>query len=1236
MSQPCGCCEGIQIVTPEPEANRPGLSAIAYRVGTHATFFESMLARLSSLYLDVPAPDGSGAIERIYPLKALTTRDVSDPSIALLDAWATVADVLTFYQERIANEGYLLTATERRSILELAKLVGYKLRPGVSASVFLAFTVANAFKGTIPAGTRAQSIPGTGELPQFFETSYDLAARDVWNNLKPRLTRPQIITLASNPITHKPATIDQGTDATTRDTLYFQGISTNLKAGDALLIVSGDGQGQQFLRLVQSVDVQADQNRTEIVLQEADPNTYVHTTGVQAAVSSAVQPFVTDASAIFAGSVLANQVADLLQEQILANVQSSTSGTTAASMIQAVIPQVQTIRDIAAKRKFTRLEAWIAHILDVLAWLVQQLPSLKVEGTGGGTGGGSAETALAGTVSLAPSSLANLFGILDQLALPPSLQPANPQRLARTIAQTFSPQADAAPRLLAAFNPAVANMLYKAWAGIATPSSQVQVYAMRISASLFGSNAPPRITGVDNGVVTSYDDWPLAVTPVDASGALVTGATPVPSEDPSSVSLGASHQQIESGSWVAVDTSAVDTSKTKVIKSPGLLYARAGVVKAGVSRAAYGMSGQTTRIPLLDPASSEPTNWLDLSNAVADKGTDFIAIRETVVYAQAERLELAEEPLDRDVGGNTIELDSLYDGLETGRWIIVSGERTDIPNTTRVTASELVMVAAVTEGPGKQSCMGITLKAVPFASVYYVTGPNDAGDRLVVGRPNPGGPPIQQLLSAFPLPNVPGGNQQICHPIELAPGLYANAYVPTPAERNGDFSAFAASLQDPSPGSGPPISGGVIPLPRWGDVFAWRITSIASGQDTLHTTLVLANSLAYTYDSSTVTIYGNVAKATHGQTVGEVLGNGDGSQALQKFALHQSPLTYVSAPTPAGAQSTLVVRVNDIEWHEADNLAELGPRDRSYITATDDADKTSVIFGNGEHGARLPTGAANVKSVYRYGIGKPGNVKAEQISQLATRPLGAKGVNNPLPATGGADRDSRDQARGNAPLAVEALDRLVSVKDYADFARTFAGIGKASSARLSDGRRIVVHVTIAGADDIPIDRNSDLFQNLVQALHQNGDPYQPIQVEVRKLELLVISAGVKVLPDYQWESVEPKVRAALLAKFGFDQRALGQSAFLSEAVSVMQGVEGVSYVNVQTFDAVPEDVTPEHLASLTDPNSSLRLQLRPFVEADLAHVDSTATDPTKRIVPAELAILTPDIPDTLILTQITT
>src|SRR5512139_2983732 len=101
----CGCCIGTQAETPAVKSNRPGVPAIAYRVGTHASFKAAALARLSSG--DFPA------------LAGLATRKDNDYSIALCDSFAVLADVLTFYQERVANESYLRTATERRSVREL-------------------------------------------------------------------------------------------------------------------------------------------------------------------------------------------------------------------------------------------------------------------------------------------------------------------------------------------------------------------------------------------------------------------------------------------------------------------------------------------------------------------------------------------------------------------------------------------------------------------------------------------------------------------------------------------------------------------------------------------------------------------------------------------------------------------------------------------------------------------------------------------------------------------------------------------------------------------------------------------------------------------------------------------------------------------------------------------------------------------------------------------------------------
>jgi hypothetical protein len=205
----CGCCTGVVQLTPALIANRAALPAIVYRVGTYPTFLSSMLAALSSS--NVPA------------LAGLRTRSNGDFSIALIDAWSEVLDILTFYTERLANEAFLGTAIEARSVFELARLVGYKPSPGVSASTVLAFSLATApgSPATVPiaVGTRVQSVPGPGQSPQVFETSSPITA-----------------TIANNAIpaaTSQPWTL-VGNDTST----WIAGTANNVKAGDALLFVS--------------------------------------------------------------------------------------------------------------------------------------------------------------------------------------------------------------------------------------------------------------------------------------------------------------------------------------------------------------------------------------------------------------------------------------------------------------------------------------------------------------------------------------------------------------------------------------------------------------------------------------------------------------------------------------------------------------------------------------------------------------------------------------------------------------------------------------------------------------------------------------------------------------------------------------------------------------------------------------------------------------------------------------
>ena len=179
----CACCEGITAIVPGQVFNRPGLSQVRYRVGTQVDFLRSALAALSD-------PEFSA-------LRSLTTRDTDDFTIALLDGWATLADVLTFYQERIANEFWLRTATERDSILRLAQLIGYRLKPGVAAETRLSFfldeTPGAPTEVPLEIGTKVQSVPGTNEKAQTFETVEEINARVEWNAIKPQTTKEQKI-----------------------------------------------------------------------------------------------------------------------------------------------------------------------------------------------------------------------------------------------------------------------------------------------------------------------------------------------------------------------------------------------------------------------------------------------------------------------------------------------------------------------------------------------------------------------------------------------------------------------------------------------------------------------------------------------------------------------------------------------------------------------------------------------------------------------------------------------------------------------------------------------------------------------------------------------------------------------------------------------------------------------------------------------------------------------------------
>jgi hypothetical protein len=358
------------------------------------------------------------------------------------------------------------------------------------------------------------------------------------------------------------------------------------------------------------------------------------------------------------------------------------------------------------------------------------------------------------------------------------------------------------------------------------------------------------------------------------------------------------------------------------------------------------------------------------------------------------------------------------------------------------------------------------------------------------------------------------------------------------------------------------------------------------------TVIEFDQSLNYSYVRATVAINVNVAHSTHGESVQSILdplaltrpgsqgllGSGDGSQAFQEVSLQFVPLTYVSGDTPTGGKSTLTIQVDGVFWKEVPFLYGHGPDERVYALSQDDSCQTTVTFGDGITGSRLPTGQHNIQANYRRGLGLVGLVGANQLSQLMTRPAGVKAVNNPLPAADAADPEGLEQARDNVTLTIRTLDRVVSLQDYADFARAFAGIGKAAVTWTWSGQQRIVLLTVAGVDGATVARGGTLYDNLRSAIAQAAEPFVSLQLLSYSPAYFQLSGSVTVMPDHNQDDVAAAVETVLRETFSFAARAFGQPVRYSEVVAAIQKVPGVQDVSVsQLFRSDASSVKTDSL-----------------------------------------------------------
>lgn len=236
----------------------------------------------------------------------------------------------------------------------------------------------------------------------------------------------------------------------------------------------------------------------------------------------------------------------------------------------------------------------------------------------------------------------------------------------------------------------------------------------------------------------------------------------------------------------------------------------------------------------------------------------------------------------------------------------------------------------------------------------------------------------------------------------------------------------------------------------------------------------------------------NTVEARHLVTLrDEILGSSDGTP-LQTFHLAQGPLlTGVSLEVrerepPSGDDldelgENAVRDATDAEgggvwvkWKEVDSFYGSSPTARHF---TVDYQSGKIHFGDGRRG-QIPQDGKNsiIARRYQVGGGSHGNVNVNTLTSLSKAIAYIESVNNFMPAAGGSDAETVEEAKERAPYHIKSRDRAVTGEDFEQMAlRASTSIARAKCLPDPTHQGHVLLALVPKAEERGVDINKKLL-----------------------------------------------------------------------------------------------------------------------------------------------------------------
>lgn len=1074
----CNCCTPGVAPAPADIRNRPGLAQIAYRLGTFGSFRQAML----------------GEIHRHAELSGLATRESDDHAVTLIELFAALGDVLTFYNERIANEMYLVQAVHKASVEHLVGLVGYVPRPALSAMGALSFEIEEGKSTRLRAGLKVMSIPGPDETAQVFETLEEIRANGRLNAAPVFAPFLRINPLAEGRTT-APVTDTAGLIAGSRFVLFGR----NLIEEKTVRALASDAGGTRlsWTPAVQAPDLNEGHIRAAPALRRlrlfghnapathnvydpaALPQNRWHSETIDGAIASSAADYPLDSRIgdLDVGAHL------LLDAGPGAEPRLRTARVTATEDRAASLgPLSDSVTHVAVRETVQGRPTMVA--------LPGGDPAVLVR-TGGGHPAG--------------------FDDPDVPGQPLYVQGSPPLFVSSEVTAVST----AAGRFDMFVRDAAMRLRQRSWTGggwgawldlggaltsspvpVATVGGDVRVFVRGPATGLWvfdatGAPQPPQplggilasspaaispdgigiavfARGIDDALWwrrfdgLSWQDWQSLGGQIDGTPAVSASGAGRLDVFARGLSGGLQHFRQGPGGWEPVRDLGGDA-----VGDPAALGG-APDWAAVIVRQRDGTLAFLTRI------GETWGNWIGQGGTLASDpsavlvpGGAYVAARHTDDTVVTTRLSFTQPAWVRH-GGN---FGFIPDRRET-RLFEIGGTDIDFRDFDYPERAEGAWLALPLE-PGEDSADPEALGALGKGRKIIVAGPE------LVHR--------ARVTATFAVPSQPGG--RVDH---LAVGI------------------------DP-------------PLPR------------VSGALRLH---------------------GNVADASHGETQREdALGNGDAALPFQHFGVPPGQITHLPTATGTRAEPQVTLRVDGVEWREVASLYGRDPKERAFTLRLADEDPPVLSGGDGlRAGARFPTGALNLRLTRRLGAGLSGNLRPGQLAIPLEKPVGMKAVQNPLATSGGAPGETADDARHAAPDGVRTFGRIVSLQDFAALATASGLAARAYVTWVWNRMQRTAHLTVAGAGGVALAPES--LTLLHDQLTASRDPNRPLMLANMVRVPIVLRAKLLRDPAFDADSVAEAARAAIVAAFGFDVVGIGRPVHLSDAYAVLQGVAGVSAVDI--------------------------------------------------------------------------